>query len=210
MDYSDPTDLSSLEQGIEAKKETESTKVLRSTDPKIIGLAGIATLILVYLYYTNQIDVKLGALMLVMVVAIVFIMGQSRTVPKPYLTYEECCYYLDKHLRYMQTRPWGEYAQINPLSKFYLTPITRERWIDKTPWKRPMGVVIQSPEGLEEHYMAEINITNGDLTSFVRTFEAWDGRDMDDVRTTHRPSDAIMMERRAAQWIKTPTTNKQY
>ena len=88
MEYQDPSDLSSLEQGIEAKKETESKRVLRNVDPKIMGLAGIATLILIYLYYTEKIDVKLAAIMLVGVLAIVFLMGQQQAKAKTQLTYE--------------------------------------------------------------------------------------------------------------------------
>lgn len=208
MEYQDPSDLSSLEQGIEAKKETESKRVLRNVDPKIMGLAGIATLILIYLYYTEKIDVKLAAIMLVGVLAIVFLMGQQQAKAKTQLTYEECCYFLDMHLNYMQSHAWGEYSQIDPSSKYSLTPITRERWLDKNAWKRPIGVIIHQTSGLETHYMAEINLTTGDLISMVRTNEIWDGRDMDDIRTTYRPSENLMMERRANQWTKPQTQNK--
>ena len=209
MDYQDPTDLSSLEQGIEAKKETESKQVIRSVDPKIMGLAGIAALILVYLYYTNAIDAKLAAIMLLGVVAIVYFMGQQQQKSTNHLTYEECCYYLEMHLNYMQQHAWGEYTQIDPASKYSFTPITRERWIDNKPWKRLIGVIITRSSGLEDHHMAEINTTSGDLISLVRTDEIWDGRNMDDVKTTYRPSEALAMEKRTQQWLKPLTQNKQ-
>lgn len=209
MEYSDPTDLSGLEQGIESKRETSSEKVIRSIDPKVIGMMGIAALVMLYMYYTGKIDVKLAAIMLVGLVLLAFLLGQQQVKPKQTLTYEECCYFLEKHLRYMQAHSWGEYAQIDPLSKFYLTPITRERYIDKTPWKRPIGVVIQQASGLEEQYMAEINIITGDLTSLVKTFEQWDGRDMDDIRTTYKPDQNLLNERRANQWLKNTQKNQQ-
>lgn len=210
MNYDDPGDITPLEKQIEEKKESGSTKTLRNVDSRIIGLAGIGALFLFYLYYTGKADVKLLAGMLVGLVAIVFLMAQSQTKTKPQLTFEECCWYLNRHLSFMKVRKWGDFTQIDPESEYQIMMITRERWIDAKPWKRAIAFVLKEPSGIHHWFIAEINIMTGDLMNLIKCFGEWDGRAMDDIRTTWRPSEELTQNRRANQYLKIEPRKKEY
>ena len=202
MNYDDPGDIARLEKQIEEKKESGSSKTLKNVDPRIIGLAGIGAMFLFYLCYTGKADVKLLAGLLVGLVAVVFLMAQTQTKTKPYLTFEECCWYLNRHLQFMKLRKWGDFTQLDPESEYQITSITRERWIDAKPWKRAIGFIIKEPSGLQHWHIAEIHLITGDLMSIIKCFGEWDGRAMDDIRTTWRPNEEMMQNRRANQYMK--------
>lgn len=209
MNYDDPSDLTSLEKQIEEKKESGSQRTLKNVDPRIIGLAGIGALFLFYLYYTGKADIKLLAGMLVGLIAVVFLMAQTQTKTKPYLTFEECSFYLNKHLAFMKARKWGDLTQIDPETEYKILPITRERWIDAKPWKRAIGVTLKEPSGLKHWYIAEVHLITGDLISMIKCFGEWDGRGLDDVRTTWRPSEDLTMTRRAQQYLRIDPRKKE-
>ena len=163
--------ISEAYEEIENKKEKQEKGVWKdiSKNSRILFVGGVGALALAI--YTEKIELKTGAILLGILIAIVYSSVVGGGGEKKLLTEQECAIQLYRQLKFKQNHRLGNEEQINPNHKVKVTHVSQLAFLDGKPWKRAFGVIITNPEtNLPTYWGCSVNPRDGDIIE-MKEFE---------------------------------------
>lgn len=189
-------DLDEMYEDIEKRQKTPTKNLLRNISPAYIVIFGGIIILIIY-FITKGAEMNRSILVIALIVALVVILAYQSTT-KRVLTEQECKVILYQKLKWKQRHALGRFKEI-PDGKIIIQKEGRLRFFDGEPWKREIGFKLETAEGLEDQYSAEVNPYTGDIISILPRPKGFDPKTRGDLKVI--PSREMVTERQMQSYL---------